>query len=82
MFYMSKIKFKKFRINKKYRIKFKKSYIILFLQKEFVCPEFGENRALQKTHLYLLFQNCFLTQTKFLNSSSRSEENHKSFGNF
>ena len=65
IFYMSKINFRKSKIKKKYQIKFKKSSVILFLQKDFVCLELGENRAPLKTHLYLLFQNCFLTQTKF-----------------
>ena len=62
---MSKINFRKSRIKKKYWIKFRKSSIILFLQKYFGCPELGENKAPLKTYLYLLFQNCFLTQKKF-----------------
>ena len=44
-FYVFKINFKKFRIKEKYRIKFKKSFHILFLQKHFGCLEVGENRA-------------------------------------
>ena len=61
---MSKINFKKSRIWEKYQIKFKKSSVILFLQKDLRCLELGENRAPLKTHSYLLFRNCFLTQMK------------------
>ena len=43
---MTKINFKKSRIKEKYRIKFKKSSVILFLQKYFRCLKLGENRAL------------------------------------
>ena len=64
IFYVSNINFKKPRIAKKYLIKFKKSYDILFWQKDLGYLELGENKAPPKTHLYLLFQNGFLTQTK------------------
>ena len=61
---MSKINFKKSIIKEKYQIKFKKSFVILFLEKDFGCPKLGENKALLKTRLYILFHNFFLTQTK------------------
>ena len=64
IFYVSNINFKKPKIEKKYLIKFKKFYDILFFQKDLGYPELGENRAPLKTRLYLLFQNGFLTQTK------------------
>ena len=51
---MSKINFKKSKINKKYLIKYKKSSVILCLQKDFGYLELGKNRALLKTHLYIL----------------------------
>ena len=57
IFYMSKINFKKPRIKDKYRIKFKKPSVFLFLQKVLECPELGESRAHLKTYLYLLFHN-------------------------
>ena len=42
----------------------KKSSSILFFPKDLGCPELCENRVPLKTHLYLLSQNDFLTQTK------------------
>ena len=72
---MSKINFKKPRIEEKYWIKFKKLSGILILQKDLECQELGENRSPIKTRLYILFQNGFLTQ----NSSSRNEKSHTSF---
>ena len=62
--YVPNINFKKPIIEEKYRINFKKLCGILFLQKDLGCPELGENRAPLKTHSYLLFRNCFLTQMK------------------
>ena len=43
--YVSKINFKKPRIKEKYQIKFKMSFVILFLQKNLMCLELDENRA-------------------------------------
>ena len=60
---MSKINFKKSRIKKKYQNLKVICYFIF--TKNFGCPEPGEHRALLKTHLYVIFQNCFLTQKKF-----------------
>ena len=44
-FYVSKINFKKPKIEEKYWIKFKKSSGIFYLQKDLGCPELGENEA-------------------------------------
>ena len=38
--------------------------VFYFCKKDLECPELGENGAPLKTHLYFLFRNYFLTQTK------------------
>ena len=81
---LSKINFKKSKIKEKYRIKFKKSCVISFLQKNLERPELGESRAPppSKDSFISSILELLSNSKEILNSSSRSEENHTTFGNF
>ena len=82
IFYVSKINFKKPRIEKKYLIKFKKSSGILFFQKSSRVSKTRRKRSPSKDSFISSIPKWISNSNETLNSSSRSEESHTSFGKF
>ena len=65
IFYMSKINFNKYKINKKNIESNLKSHLLFYFYKNILgAQNWVKTELSKKTHLYLLFQNFFLTQMK------------------